>query len=192
MRGIDPRTFRMSQELCPTLQSGRSTHWATSPTWELACFIFYFKFSKENNGVYISWRWWWMCDSICHSDSWHANRPAKRRFRTRGYLRLKEPYHFLFPYFMLIYRNANRWEWHGGGARGGGGGARVYTENTSDHDAWHIPRYPTRRHCITSMYYIEHTVRLGQEQEHFLKFPETENNCRYKGRDRSTILHLTW
>ena len=25
MRGIDPRTFRMSQELCPTLQSGRST-----------------------------------------------------------------------------------------------------------------------------------------------------------------------
>ena len=28
--------------------------------------------------------------------------------------------------------------------------ARVYTENTSD--AWHIPRYPTRKHCITSMY----------------------------------------
>ena len=30
--------------------------------------------------------------------------------------------------------------------------ARVYTENTSD--AWHIPRYPTRKHCITSMYCI--------------------------------------
>ena len=29
--------------------------------------------------------------------------------------------------------------------------ARVYTENTND--AWHIPRYPTRKHCITSMYY---------------------------------------
>ena len=28
--------------------------------------------------------------------------------------------------------------------------ARVYTENTSD--AWHIPRYHTRKHCITSMY----------------------------------------
>ena len=28
--------------------------------------------------------------------------------------------------------------------------ARVYTENTSD--AWHIPRYPTRKHCITSIY----------------------------------------
>ena len=28
--------------------------------------------------------------------------------------------------------------------------ARVYTENTSD--AWRIPRYPTRKHCITSMY----------------------------------------
>ena len=25
-----------------------------------------------------------------------------------------------------------------------------YAENTSD--AWHIPRYPTRKHCITSMY----------------------------------------
>ena len=30
--------------------------------------------------------------------------------------------------------------------------ARVYTENTSD--KWHIPRYPTRKHCITSLYYI--------------------------------------
>ena len=30
--------------------------------------------------------------------------------------------------------------------------ARFYTENTSD--AWHIPRYPMRKHCITSMYYI--------------------------------------
>ena len=29
--------------------------------------------------------------------------------------------------------------------------ARVYTENTSD--AWHIPRYPTRMHCITSINY---------------------------------------
>ena len=28
--------------------------------------------------------------------------------------------------------------------------ARVYTENTSD--AWHIPRHPTRKHCITIMY----------------------------------------
>ena len=27
--------------------------------------------------------------------------------------------------------------------------ARVYTENTSD--AWHIPRYPTRKHCITNI-----------------------------------------
>ena len=27
----------------------------------------------------------------------------------------------------------------------------MYTENTSD--AWHIPRYPTRKHCITSIYY---------------------------------------
>ena len=30
--------------------------------------------------------------------------------------------------------------------------ARVYTENTND--AWHIPRYPTRKHCITSTYCI--------------------------------------
>ena len=30
--------------------------------------------------------------------------------------------------------------------------ARVYIENTSD--AWHIPWYPTRKHCITSIYYI--------------------------------------
>ena len=28
--------------------------------------------------------------------------------------------------------------------------ARVYMENASD--AWHIPRYPTRKHCITSVY----------------------------------------
>ena len=28
---------------------------------------------------------------------------------------------------------------------------RVYTENTSD--VWHVPRYPTRKHCITSIYY---------------------------------------
>ena len=27
--------------------------------------------------------------------------------------------------------------------------ARVYTKNTSD--AWHIPRYPTRKYCITSV-----------------------------------------
>ena len=26
----------------------------------------------------------------------------------------------------------------------------MYTENTSD--AWHIPRYPTRKHYITSIY----------------------------------------
>ena len=26
----------------------------------------------------------------------------------------------------------------------------MHTENTSD--AWHIPRYPTRKHCITSIY----------------------------------------
>ena len=31
-----------------------------------------------------------------------------------------------------------------------GHSARVYTENTSD--ALHIPRYPTRKHCITSIY----------------------------------------
>ena len=36
--------------------------------------------------------------------------------------------------------------------------ARVYTENTSD--AWHIPRYPTRKHCITSMYCtLFHTLK---------------------------------
>ena len=29
--------------------------------------------------------------------------------------------------------------------------ARVYTENASD--VWHVPRYPTRKHCITSIYY---------------------------------------
>ena len=28
----------------------------------------------------------------------------------------------------------------------------MYTENTSD--AWHIPRYPTRKYCITSIYCI--------------------------------------
>ena len=27
---------------------------------------------------------------------------------------------------------------------------RVYTANMSD--AWHIPRYPTQKHCITSIY----------------------------------------
>ena len=26
----------------------------------------------------------------------------------------------------------------------------MYTVNTSD--AWHIPRYPTRKHCVTSIY----------------------------------------
>ena len=33
-------------------------------------------------------------------------------------------------------------------------GECVYEENTSD--KWHIPRYPTRKHCITSivLYYI--------------------------------------
>ena len=30
--------------------------------------------------------------------------------------------------------------------------ARGYTENTSD--AWHIPLYSTRKHCITSMYCV--------------------------------------
>ena len=29
--------------------------------------------------------------------------------------------------------------------------ARVYTENTSD--AWHIPRYPARKHCMTTIYF---------------------------------------
>ena len=29
--------------------------------------------------------------------------------------------------------------------------ARLYTEITSD--AWHFPRYPTRKHCITILYY---------------------------------------
>ena len=29
--------------------------------------------------------------------------------------------------------------------------ARVYTENASN--AWHISQYPTRKHCITSIYY---------------------------------------
>ena len=29
---------------------------------------------------------------------------------------------------------------------------RVYTETTSD--AWRIPRYPTRKHCVTSLYCI--------------------------------------
>ena len=38
---------------------------------------------------------------------------------------------------------------------------RVYTENTSD--AWHIPRYPTRKHCITSMY--ETGIRKEKESE---------------------------
>ena len=28
----------------------------------------------------------------------------------------------------------------------------VFSSNTSD--AWHIPRYPTRNHCITSMHCI--------------------------------------
>ena len=37
--------------------------------------------------------------------------------------------------------------------------ARVYTENTSD--AWHIPRYPTRKHCITSIY-IADEVRSSE------------------------------
>ena len=30
----------------------------------------------------------------------------------------------------------------------------MYTENTSD--AWHIPRYPTREHCTTSIYSHSH------------------------------------
>ena len=30
--------------------------------------------------------------------------------------------------------------------------ARVCTENTSN--AWHIPRYPTRKHCITSIHVL--------------------------------------
>ena len=30
--------------------------------------------------------------------------------------------------------------------------ARVCTENTSD--AWHIPRYPTRKHCILTSIYL--------------------------------------
>ena len=34
--------------------------------------------------------------------------------------------------------------------------ACVYTENTSD--AWHIPRYPTRKHCVTSMHAIAATA----------------------------------
>ena len=36
--------------------------------------------------------------------------------------------------------------------------ARVYTENTSD--AWHIPWYPTQKHCITSIYYIEFNIYM--------------------------------
>ena len=31
-------------------------------------------------------------------------------------------------------------------------GSCVYAKKKSD--AWHIPRYPTRKHCITSMYCI--------------------------------------
>ena len=34
----------------------------------------------------------------------------------------------------------------------------MYTENTSD--AWHIPQYPTRKHCITSMYHDESILQL--------------------------------
>ena len=40
--------------------------------------------------------------------------------------------------------------------------ARVYTENTSD--AWHIPQYPTRKHCITSMYTF-HTINSHRKVE---------------------------
>ena len=36
--------------------------------------------------------------------------------------------------------------------------APVYTEKTSD--AWHIPRYPTRNHYITTMYYREYIIVL--------------------------------
>ena len=36
----------------------------------------------------------------------------------------------------------------------------VYTENISD--AWHIPRYPTQNHCITSMYCIVYICCVNQ------------------------------
>ena len=32
-------------------------------------------------------------------------------------------------------------------------GSCVYQENTSD--KWHVPQYPTKKHCITSIYYIK-------------------------------------
>ena len=35
-------------------------------------------------------------------------------------------------------------------------GECVYEENTSD--KWHVPRYPTRKHCITSIYIYANTI----------------------------------
>ena len=31
-------------------------------------------------------------------------------------------------------------------------GECVYEENTSD--KWHVPRYPTRKHCITTLFHV--------------------------------------
>ena len=61
----------------------------------------------------------------------------------------------IITYILLLDTVYNR-EWNGSAAISAVSmrrqKARVYTENTSD--AWHIPRYPTRKHCITSIYYI--------------------------------------
>ena len=49
-------------------------------------------------------------------------------------------------------------------------GSCVY-ENTSD--ALHIPRYPTRKHCITSIYQLEITKMY--EYQYLYNFPQTSN-----------------
>ena len=41
--------------------------------------------------------------------------------------------------------------------------ARVYTENISD--AWHIPRYPTRKRCITTIYPMPEKIQPIRGQD---------------------------
>ena len=60
--------------------------------------------------------------------------------------------------------------------------ARVYTENTSD--AWHIPRYPTRKHCITSIYRALFSLATQEQAQKQAQYQEfifyRENNFKNK------------
>ena len=55
----------------------------------------------------------------------------------------------------------------------------MYTENISD--TWHIPRYPTQKHCITGIYIqrLHQTLAASTSNIHRYETTPVSMNCLY-------------